>query len=166
MRERGKDVAIGRRTKVQASCQVGTGLLPVGQQGIGLGVGLANLGLDVVHSHALEVQVGGAVRLQAGLELVEDRVNESVPPVEDGIPHGRGHIAHHAELLQVPGIGIVGIGDDIMTLVVQVAIEVAVDGEHRRGLNHVAQDVNATNFVQLSAVARGLRKKKKYYKKY
>lgn len=128
MGERGEYVAIGRWSKVQASCQVGTRLLPVGQQGVGLGIGLANLGLNVVHGNTIEVKLTGIVRVQASLEFVEHRVDESVPPVEDWIPHGRGHIAHHTEVLQVTVIGIVGKGDYVVSLVVQIAIEIIVDG--------------------------------------
>jgi len=45
-----------------------------------------------------------------------------VPLVEHRIPHGGGHIAHHAEGLQVLAGGIVGVRDEGVAIVVQITI--------------------------------------------
>lgn len=158
MPEVGANVLIRSWAKVQASRQIGCRSLPVGEQSIGACIGCTQLGLDIVDGHVGESQLLVVVGRQQSLVLVANGVDEAVPSVEDRITHRCGHISHYTELLQMAGIGIVRERDDCVSLIVQIAIVLAVHGQRWGSLDQVAQNVDAALGVQRNALAFGLQR--------
>lgn len=147
--EPGEDVA--SRDEIHALGQVQVTLLPVGVDSVWSSV--FSLDLNRVDGDAWVCELLWRVRCQLLLVHLENGVDVSVPLVEDWITHGCGGISHYSERLQVTMIGIVRVGNDDVSHVVQVSVELAV-GRQDRGFHHVAENIDTANVIQRHAIAR------------
>jgi len=79
--------------------------------------------------------------------LGENVVDHGVDPVEDGVSHGGGRVAHHAESLEMALVGVVHQRDSYVKKIVQVAVQLLVGAQVGR-FDHVAKDVDAVLLSQ------------------
>lgn len=118
MGEASEDIATW--CEVEATGEIHIGLLPEGGQLVGLAA--VGIDLDASDGDAVVVELSVGVGGQAGLVLLEDAIDIGVPSVEDRIAHGCGGVTNDAEGFQVLVVRVVGIRDEDVAKVVQIAV--------------------------------------------